>query len=159
MAAAFVSGSPLRDALRIGRQLWEEFEARGCEFALQEYHDELARRLQSHASHAFAGFVNYIVQRVDSQATTSSDEQQTLFDLEGVYKLGNTHRIPKRSAKLSHIRRALEIDDNNLGAVMAANQRKHDELNRLLPYWEPYPHRSKARVIEAYLADHPEASA
>src|SRR5215813_164159 len=89
-----------RDALRRARELYEEFCERatdGSPFDFADYRAALPDALLEFGGLAFAGFVQNIAEIIDRESTRDRDgEQPTLFDVGGVYKLGDGRRMPKR---------------------------------------------------------------
>ena len=126
-----------REARKIGRQLRDEFRARG-EFTQTAFRRELGERLGHLQDDAYDGFVDKVAQEIDEEATKDRNESLLPgFDLDGEYRCGDNVRVAKRLARLDHALMAMKLDDANLVAVMAANMRKHEELARLQPYWGP----------------------
>ncbi len=145
-------------ALRRARELYEEFCERQVVFRFTEdYVAALPEVLRPFAGLAFDGFVRNIAEIIDRDSTREEDTKQpTLFDIGGVYKLGDGRRVSKRFAMITHAHEAMSIHDENLANDLKANARRHEELARLTPFWPMGT--TKEQALAAYLAEHPEES-
>lgn len=149
----------MRDAVKIADQVLHGITDRGEEFTKAEWRAKTRPKLRHMADEAFDGFLDFVIETADRRAAREPDRKQGLlpgfdFDLDGIYRLGDSKRIAKKDAKLIHIRQAVEIDDQNVASVTKANERKKEELKRLLKYLERG--MTKGQAVEAYRIDHPD---
>ena len=145
-----------KEAIDRGRRLYQTMKDSGSEFTISEFRTQLAQECLDLAVGAFDGFIDAVVDRVDRDSLKDDGEQSSqtrLFDLDGVYKLGDTRRIAMRYASIEHAKAALAIDDTNRERVDRANDRKHEEMDRLSPYWRA--DMTKQDAVAAYLEDNP----
>lgn len=138
------------ELLRRARALRQEMRETGCLFTQCQFSEQLAQRCQDLLESAYEGFIAWGADRVDKESTQPvAANQPDLFDMGGDYKLGDGGRVGKSYATLDHMEAAMLIDDENLRNVQAVNARKHEELDRLRPYFAT-PQTRKADAVEAY---------
>ena len=142
-------------ALARAREIYAERCERG-EFSLEELRPVVSAELANCRDEFFEETVNYIIEQVDKSFVYGGgmETQLTLpgWDLEGVYRLGETRRIAKHLARLEHAEEMIANDERNFAAVADASRRKHEELTRLRPYWGNGA--TKAEAVAAYMKDH-----
>jgi hypothetical protein len=110
------------------RELRKSFHERG-EFTLEEYRRALGPPGE---------FLDTIAAAIDREfAWTETPEErlkQSLFDLEGEFRLRGGRRIAKAEAQHHHVVEALEVDDEHVKEVRDRNanlRRLHEEARRL----------------------------
>lgn len=142
-----------KEALRKAHKLREEFRKRG-EFKQQDFRRALSRRLKSCKEAAYEALVDLVAEQLDKEPIDKEPRQGLLFDMEGEYKLGEGRRIAKRLAQYNHAQDALKLDDANVKNVLEANKWKHEEMERLRPFW--LPGMTKQEAVGAYREANPQ---
>lgn len=145
-------------AMQRARHVREQMRAdaiqSGHEFTQADFRARVLDACADLAATALEGLAFGVAEAVDREAVRSEPHAQTtLWDLSGDYALGDGRRFPRAGAFVEHMEESLRIDGLNLERLQQASTRKHQEYERLLPYWGPGV--SKQQAVAAYLLANP----
>jgi hypothetical protein len=108
------------EALRLGRELREQFRGRG-EFTTDQFRAELGPLLRGLGDEDFIDFVAYTI---DRDSTTEDPEPPDGFDVTDEYRLDRVRRVAKARATFKHMQQALDFSDRELAWLEASAARR-----------------------------------
>lgn len=148
----------LQEARRLTRELRQRMqdEAGAEGFTQAEYVSRLEVELSHLRPALYSQSVLKLADDEDRVQAKTDCKQPTLFDLGGEFHILGGKRVARRNASFVQALEMMRLDDENLEKVKEANRRKHEDLERLRPFWS-VPGTSLRRAIDAYNEAHPDA--